>query len=696
MALQSASLDADDPDPYQVTNTPGEQDKSNFDDAPNRPGKLWSKIAGVPRLKTSGLHKRRREDPTKQPEPPPQIQKTASSGIFKASSRSQDAENESTLSGSRGPPTLTAETNIDPPSLIPDTQDNSTTSDLANLAGSQFASQDDPRPAEPAGRSVSRYQLQTPGDSFTIQDPDLDESMQRPRDSLLDDLHAHKSAIPLSPASPISPFIQSPLFDRPSSPTSPGSPFVSQAIQHDLSTRWILNLSMTFQRHWHREKFFITYADRPNAWRRVTVTLSYRGVPADSLEAEVRSLHYQQDKSARIYEAVRDSLADVNFYDTVTNLKLETYDDRLHIHVTEDVNEIIPYPPVNAVSHLRDIPWVREQDVHFSEHLSGFVYRVDVNAPALTGPLVKKEIPGPDMIDEFLYEVNALHALRTNPHTIPLSAIVVDNSCSLIKGLLIPPASNGPLADLILDQPASALPFGKRARWARQIVQGLAAIHAHGLVHGDVTLSNVVIDEDDNALLIDINRRGCPIGWEPPEFQGLIDAGLRISMYIGVKSDMWQLGMVLWGLGMLEDSPDRQDKLSNLVEAVVTSEKAGHDGVEEWYAAVVDACLARDPVSRCSADEVLHLFPTEASSSTARLIAPSPKDPGPADEARALTMCAPPGFRLQHQQDSGFDEDVIDQIDQIGLEDQGRGDQGEASSLRRMDDADFAGMGAAM
>ena len=300
------------------------------------------------------------------------------------------------------------------------------------------------------------------------------------------------------------------------------------------------------------------------------------------------------------------------------------------------------------------------------------------------------------MIDEFLYEVNALHALRNNKNTIPLAAVVVDNSSSLIKGLLIPHARNGALADLIHDQPASALPFSKRAKWARQIVQGLAAIHAHGLVHGDVTLSNVVIDEDDNAMLIDINRRGCPIGWEPPEFQGLIDASLKISMYIGVKSDIWQLGMVLWGLGMLEDSPDRQEELSNLMEAVTTSEKDGHDGVEEWYAAVVDACLARDPVSRCGADEVLRLFPAEMFSTTARLIAPPPKDPSSAREVPALPTCAPLGFRLQHQQDSGFDESMIEQIEQIGLGDPGRGHQREESSLRRMDEADFAGIGAAM
>lgn len=37
---------------------------------------------------------------------------------------------------------------------------------------------------------------------------------------------------------------------------------------------------------------------------------------------------------------------------------------------------------------------------------------------------------------------------------------------------------------------------------------------AAGFVQGDFTLSNIVIDSNDDAKIIDINRRGCPVGWE--------------------------------------------------------------------------------------------------------------------------------------------------------------------------------------
>ena len=59
------------------------------------------------------------------------------------------------------------------------------------------------------------------------------------------------------------------------------------------------------------------------------------------------------------------SLPDIQFYDTVTNLKLETKDDRLHVHVTEDVNEIIPYPPIHLVDHLKHVQKYRERGATF-------------------------------------------------------------------------------------------------------------------------------------------------------------------------------------------------------------------------------------------------------------------------------------------------------------------------------------------
>lgn len=109
-------------------------------------------------------------------------------------------------------------------------------------------------------------------------------------------------------------------------------------IQNELENVWILNLSMHFRDRSKREKFFVTYRERDTLWRRVTISLDYRHAPADSLEGELAGMKFQRDKSAKIYEAIRDSLPDIQFYDTATNLKLQTSEGRLHVHVVEDGN----------------------------------------------------------------------------------------------------------------------------------------------------------------------------------------------------------------------------------------------------------------------------------------------------------------------------------------------------------------------
>lgn len=372
-------------------------------------------------------------------------------------------------------------------------------------------------------------------------------------------------------------------------------------LREELDSRWILNLSMHFRDKSDREKFFVTYAETPNHWRRVTISCDYRNAEPGSLEMDLRELQFQRDKSLQIYESIRDSLPEIQFYESVTNLKLETTDGRLHVHVTEDVNEIIPYPPRHTVAHIlgddRFHPMeVLESDLDFHSHLSGFVYKVRCKGNVY----IKKEIPGPDTVDEFLYEINALHALHGSSHVIQLEAIVLDDTRQFVKGLLIGFAEKGAIVDLLYDHRGS-IPWVDRCKWAEHAVRGLSEIHEEGYVQGDFTLSNIVVDGDDNAKIIDINRRGCPVGWEPPEIATKIASQQRISMYIGEKSDLYQLGMTLWALAMDDDEPERHVPPLSVEE--FPSE------VPEWYQDVVRICLSPRPKDRLSAKELNNFFP---------------------------------------------------------------------------------------
>ena len=368
-------------------------------------------------------------------------------------------------------------------------------------------------------------------------------------------------------------------------------------IEMELEKRWILNLSMHFRDRSEREQFFVTYAETPTRWRRVTISCDYRNATPDSLEQDLKELRYQRDKCGRIYESIRESLAEIQFYDTVTNLKLETRDGRLHVHVTEDVNEIIPYPPVSCIGHLPTARMVRERELHFDAHLSGFVYNVQMDGKSY----IKKEIPGPDTVDEFLYEINALHALQGVPSVVQVEGIVVDERQEVVKGLLIGYAEKGALVDILYEN-RGTISWERRERWARQIVHGLCEIHEAGYVQGDFTLSNIVVDANDNAKIIDINRRGCPVGWEPPEIAVKIESNQRISMYIGVKTDLFQLGMTLWALAMEEDEPERQPRPLVL---------DGDLPIPDYYRRIVAICLSPTPRHRLSAKDLLAFFPRD-------------------------------------------------------------------------------------
>ena len=366
----------------------------------------------------------------------------------------------------------------------------------------------------------------------------------------------------------------------------------------ELERKWILNLSMHFRDRSPREKFFITYAEEPRKWRRVTVSCDYRNAEPESLEADLSEMKSQREKSARIYESLRASLSDISFFDSVTNLKLETREERLHVHVTEDVNEIIPYPSVHSISHIPDtqVRRYKQSELHFVEHMSGFVYKVDVAGETW----IKKEVPGPDSIDEFLYEISALSSLTNADSVIKLQGFVVNDDESAVKGLLIAYAEKNALVDVIYDN-RDNLPWVRRERWARQIVNGLSEIHEAGFVQGDFTLSNIVIDGNDDAKIIDINRRGCPVGWEPPEIASLIGSGQRIAMFIGVKSDLFQLGMVLWGLAMEEDEPEHQQRPLSLDDA--------SKDVPSYFQKIIATCLSDNPKDRISAKDLLKEFP---------------------------------------------------------------------------------------
>ena len=92
-------------------------------------------------------------------------------------------------------------------------------------------------------------------------------------------------------------------------------------------------------------------------------------------------------------------------------------------------------------------------------------------------------------------EARALARLGPHPHVVSLSAVGTAPDGS--GWLAVDRAAQGSLADQPRPAPARAL------RWASQLAEALAHAHARGVVHGDVTPANVLLDARGQVLLGD-------------------------------------------------------------------------------------------------------------------------------------------------------------------------------------------------
>ena len=98
-------------------------------------------------------------------------------------------------------------------------------------------------------------------------------------------------------------------------------------------------------------------------------------------------------------------------------------------------------------------------------------------------------------------------------------------------------------------------------------------------------------------------------------------------MYIGEKSDIYQLGMTLWGLAADEDEPERHDPPLDVND--LPSE------VPRWYREIVGICLSSRPRDRISTKELVRMFPS-AENYAPRRISVSPIRPDVRSEKRYI------------------------------------------------------------
>ncbi|MEO7092179.1 MAG: serine/threonine-protein kinase, partial [Polyangiales bacterium] len=185
---------------------------------------------------------------------------------------------------------------------------------------------------------------------------------------------------------------------------------------------------------------------------------------------------------------------------------------------------------------------------------------------------------------------------------------------------LVMDRAHGTPLDAVLAK-TGALPIERVAVIARQLLGGLAAIHAAGVVHADVKSSNIMIDDEDHIVIIDFGLARAP---SRMDLKGLI-AGT--PSYIAPEvitgespafaADIYGAGAVLYEL-LTGELPFRGPtavvltrQLHDVVQA--PSERAPLREITAEIDAVVLRALARDPGARFAsmgelADALDHAF----------------------------------------------------------------------------------------
>ncbi|XVQ11617.1 WD40 repeat domain-containing serine/threonine protein kinase [Spirillospora sp. CA-255316] len=143
---------------------------------------------------------------------------------------------------------------------------------------------------------------------------------------------------------------------------------------------------------------------------------------------------------------------------------------------------------------------------------------------------------------------------------------------------------------------------------AAQLSEGLAAIHACGLVHRDLKPSNVIM-ADDGARIIDFGIA------RMDDASVLTESGAVVGTYafmspeqvhsgdIGPPSDVFSLGGVL-AFAATGRSPFAAASIPAIVHRIVTAEPA-LGTIQGELRGLVAACLAKDPADRPTAADLL-------------------------------------------------------------------------------------------
>jgi tRNA A-37 threonylcarbamoyl transferase component Bud32 len=240
----------------------------------------------------------------------------------------------------------------------------------------------------------------------------------------------------------------------------------------------------------------------------------------------------------------------------------------------EDASRVL-YPP-----YVHDPSWPTRwlSDIQIEEDIVGSAFRVHVGKDKRSYIYKKVDRPfyQPGDTAVIQQKLQNLKLFRGASNIVQLSAIVIstnpyqtmtlDENLIVIRGFLLEYHPGGSLEQRLNEIDATN---SLSRRWALQIGYGLLVLHQEKITHMDLKPSNIVIDSDDNAILIDISGIGCVIyEWLAPELRH--EDALSFPLEARKLNDVWAYGKLL---SVVARSVDESQDVDLLLEVATNTTK---------------------------------------------------------------------------------------------------------------------------
>lgn len=208
-----------------------------------------------------------------------------------------------------------------------------------------------------------------------------------------------------------------------------------------------------------------------------------------------------------------------------------------------------------------------------------------------------------------------IHSRLKHPSILELYNFFEDNNYVY---LVLEMCHNGELQRYLRTQ---AQPFSEEAarRIMRQIVEGILYLHSHGILHRDLSLSNLLLTKNNDVKIADFGLATQLQGPEEKHFTmcgtpNYISPEIAMRSAHGLEADVWSLGCMLYTL-LVGHAPFDTDAVKSTLNRVILAEYHLPDTLSPAACDLIQALLQKNPKNRLPLREILaHPFMTMKSS----------------------------------------------------------------------------------